>query len=375
MFGSTGGGLFGSAPPAAGAGGGLFGSAAATTGIGGGGLGGANPQAEAQLLCMELQKRMEDIFPILQRAGGDRQAAAQAAVAGAARAGELQQSFVGYTYSFCGNPQQLVQSNAAGFQIQQHIDPAKWMQAMQNNPDPQSCYPEAMVGLSALEQRLQSQQKAVEETTAALEELRGGFSNLKDHLQAQSQQKLEECRQRQQRLQRQLLQVVIALERRALSAGAACRNPAAEVELEARLARLEEACSSAGGARARLEELWAQLRQLLQQGPPPGGPAQLPQLLSTASSSSTSGAQGSTAVVQASGADRFTLTTGATGPSSDSGGDAAEQALRVTARQGELLEALADELARRRRDVTQFEGALARFSAQGPPPNGFSPYG
>ena len=60
------------------------------------------------------------------------------------------------------------------------------------------------------------------------------------------------------------MQVVVGLERRALQTGAARRVPQEEAELEARLARLEEACMAPGGVRARLEQLSVQLRQLLQ---------------------------------------------------------------------------------------------------------------
>jgi len=215
----------------------------------------------------------------------------------------------------------------------QHVDQMKWLQALQANPDPNSCYPEAMVGLPALEQRLQQQQKAVEDLGAALEELRSGMGNLKDHLQAQSSQKLEECRQRQQRLQRQLLQVVVGLERRALQTGAARRAPQEEAQLESRLARLEEVCCAPGGARARLEELSVQLRQLLQL---PGGPSALL------------------------AGDDCKLALGEGTPGAQS---AESSVLRVTAQQGELLELLSEDLARRRRDASQLEAALGMRGA------------
>ncbi|CAE8622212.1 unnamed protein product, partial [Polarella glacialis] len=373
------GGLFGA--PAA-AGGGLFGAPAAA----GGGLSGApaGPAAglggaDAQFLCMELSKRMGDLYPILQRAGGDRQAAAIAAHASQAAGGSTQAAgFVAYTYSFSANPQVLAQGNAPQFNPAQHIDMGKWVQAMQNNPDPQSCYPEPLVGLPALEARLQAQQRGVEECSGALEELRKGFGNLKDHLQAQSRSRLEECRQRQQRLQRQLLQVIIALERRALGSGAARRSPQAEAQLEARLARIEEVCCAPGGARARLEELWVQVQQLLQQGPPPGGPSRLPQLASSSTSASSSSGAGALSPAMLPGGNGLLSAVGsepllgapAAAPAVGSD-EAAEQALRLTAKQGELLEQLAEELARRKRDVAQFEGALARFAAQGVTSNGW----
>lgn len=280
------------------------------------GAGVPNPQLDAQVVCTELARRMEELYPILQQASGDRNTVKAAAGAAA------QNGFVAYTYSFSANPQVLQQANSGQFNPQQHMDVTKWAQALQNNPDPQSCYPEALVGLPALEQRLQFQQKAVEQCNGALEELRQGFGNLKDHLQAQSFQRLEDCKKRQRRLERQLLQVVAALERRALEVGGASRNLAEEVRLDGRLAQLEEVVAAPGGARARVDELWAVLRGLRQRGPLPGGPQQLSE------------------------AD-------------------AERVLSITARQGELLEQLGDELSRRRRDVTQFENALLRFLTSG----------
>lgn len=293
----------------------MFGAAAAAAPTG--------PQAEAQRLCLELSKRMEEFYPVLKQAAGDRSAAVSGPCAGHAS----QNGFVAFTYSFSANPQLLAQANSGQFNPAQHVDAGKWMQAVQNNPDPQSCYPEALVGLPALEQRLGQQQKAVEECTRALDELRQGFGNLKDHLQVQSLQRLEECRQRQQRLSRQLLQVVAALERRALEAGAARRDPTEEARLEARLSRLEDATSAPGGSRARLQELWAVLRGLLQQGPLSGGPESLQD------------------------AD-------------------AERVLRLTESQGEMLELLSEEVGRRRRDVAQFENVLQRFAAQQAPLRG-----
>mmetsp|Transcript_124854 Transcript_124854/g.266421 ORF Transcript_124854/g.266421 Transcript_124854/m.266421 type:complete len:606 (-) Transcript_124854:58-1875(-) len=285
-------------------------------GMGGGmgmGMGAGGPQAEAQLICMELAKRMEEFYPVLQQAAGERVATGAAA----------QQGFVAYSYSFSQNIQQLQQMNAAQFNPAVHVDYAKWVQAMQNNPDPQSCYPEPLVGLKALEARVQAQQSAVEQCNAALEELKTGYGNLKDSLQVKSLQKLEECRQRHQKLSRQLLEVVTAVESYAVLNGAARRSPHVEAQLEDRFARLEEAVHAPASARARLEELWVVLRGLLQRGPPSGT------------------------------ADRLS--------------DAeAEKTLRLTASQGELLELLQEELARRRRDVSQFESALARFTTAAP---------
>jgi len=305
---------------------------------------------------------------MLSRAAGDRQAAvmaAQQAYGAGAMAGGFSSSsnFLAYSYSFCPNPQLLAQANnPQAFNPQQHVDPTKWVQALQANPDPQSCYPEALVGLPALEQRLQQQQKAVEETNGALEELRAGMSNLKDQLQAQSSQRLEECRQRQQRLQRQLLQVVVALERRALQAGAARRNPQVEAQLEARLARLEEACCAPGGARARLEEDYVQLRQLLQM---PGG---------LQAGLATDGSQ-----IQLPAGDTGATGTGAAAASSTGGAGTAttaEQAvLRVTGQQGELLELLAEDLAKRRRDTAQLEAALGMGRESQGQGQGTSSYG
>lgn len=269
---------------------------------------------------------MEDLYPVLGRAAGDRQSAMSTHGGGTRLSAS---NFLSYSYSFSANPQLLAQANnPQAFNPMQHVDHVKWLQALQANPDPNSCYPEAMVGLPALEQRLQQQQKAVEDLGAALEEIRSGMSNLKDHLQEQSAQKLEECRQRQQRLQRQLLQVVVGLERRALQTGAARRAPQEEAQLECRLARLEEACCAPGGARARLEELSVQLRQLLQL---PGCPSAL-----------------------LAGDDcKLALGEGASGMPNAEG-----SVLRVTAQQGELLELLSEDLGRRRREAAQLEIAL-----------------
>lgn len=291
-------------------------------GLGGVAPGGAmaGPQADAQLLCMELAKRMEELYPVLQQASGQ---AVPSAGGGASSA--LQQSFVAYSYSFSADPQRLAQANSGQFNPQVHVDYAKWVQAVQNNPDPTSCYPEPLVGLPALEARVAMQQKAVEECTGALEELRTGFGNLKDALQAQSLQRLDECRRRHQKLSHQLLQVVASIESYAAASGAARRTQQAEAQLDFRLARLEEAVNAPASARARLEELWVVLRGLLQRGPPSGGAGRL-------------------------------------------GEAEAEKTLKLTASQGELLELLQEEIARRKRDVAQFEAALARFAAAPPGP-------
>lgn len=273
---------------------------------------GAQLQPDVQALCMEMARRMEELYPVLQQAAGERVSTGAASAA-------MHQAFVAYSYSFSANPQVLQQANSGQFVPQHHVDYAKWAQAVQNNPAPQSCYPEPLVGLPALEQRLQAQQSAVEQCNHELEDLKQGFGNLKNSLQAQSLQKLEECRQRHQKLSRQLLQVVAAIETYAIRNGAARRSPQLEAQLEERLARLEEAVQSPASARARLEELWVVLRGLLQRGPPAGGAAKL------------------------------------------ADGDA-EKALKITAAQGEQLELLQEELAGRKRDLAQIENALARFA-------------
>lgn len=274
---------------------------------------------EAQLVCTELAKRMGELMPILARAGGQ----AQPQPPGVAPTSSLQQGFVAYSYSFSENPQLIQQGNSGPFNPAVHVDYNKWVQAVQNNPDPRCCYPEPLVGLPALEQRIGKQQAAMTECTNALDGLRGGFDNLKDHLNAQSLQKLEECQRRHQQLSRQLLQVVSAVETYAVMNGAARRNPHVEAQLEERFARLEDAVHAPASARARVEELWVVLRGLLQRGgAPAGGPSRITE-------------------------------------------SEANRALQVTAAQGELLEALQEEVSHRKRDVSQFEGALARFSTTG----------
>eukprot|EP00928_Gymnodinium_smaydae_P048035 TRINITY_DN32085_c0_g1_i1.p1 TRINITY_DN32085_c0_g1~~TRINITY_DN32085_c0_g1_i1.p1 ORF type:complete len:296 (+),score=93.35 TRINITY_DN32085_c0_g1_i1:78-965(+) len=290
----------------------------------------APPQAgqDAALVCMELQKRMQELYPSLERSSG-KISAQSAGAAGPAQSG-LQQAFVAYSYAFSDNPQVLQQANNGQFNPQQHVDYAKWAQAVQNNPDPRSCYPVPLVGLPALEARINSQQQAFGECTSALEELGKGFGNLKDHLQAQSMQKLEECRRRHQQLSRQLLQVVASLETYAIASGAARICPHSEAVLDDRYARLEEAVHAPASARARVEELWVVLRGLLQRE---GGTAN----------------GGSAARI------------------SD---EDAQRCLQLTSSQGELLETLQEEVALRKRDVTQFEGALARVAQlpAAPPP-------
>merc|ERR1711957_290565 len=93
----------------------------------------------------------------------------------------LQQGFVAYTYSYSENELLAAQANAQPFNPMIHVDYAKWAQAVQNNPDPRSCYPEPLLGLPALEQRIAFQQQSFETLNNALEELRMGFGNLKDH--------------------------------------------------------------------------------------------------------------------------------------------------------------------------------------------------
>jgi len=213
----------------------------------------------------------------------------------------------------------LQQANSGQFNPAYHVDFAKFAQAIQNNPDPYSCYPEPLVGLTALEARIAGQLRAMEECTRALEELKGGFGNLKDHLQAQSLQKLEECRKRHRSLSQKLLKVVAAVERYAVLNGAARRNLQMEAQLEGRFARLEESVHAPATARLRLEELQMVLSTLLQRGSPSGGAARL----STAE---------------------------------------AEKTLRLTEKQGEVLEMLNEEVARRKRDITQFENAITNFA-------------
>lgn len=291
-------------------------------GIGGLGQGGLYPgypmgPQQEQIVCMELARRMEELYPVLQRAAGDKSLAAQ----GAATMGASPLGFVAYSYSYSDNPQVLQQ--ASQFNPAYHVDYAKWAQAVQNNPDPRSCYAEPLVGLAALEQRIEVQHKAMQDSNNAMEEARAGFANLRDHLQAHSLQRLEECRRRHQMLSRQLLQVVSAVEAHAVASGAARRSPELEGHLEARLAHLEEAAHAPAVARARLEELWVVLRGLLDRGTQAGAGTKLT--------------------------------------------DNEEKAtLQITASQGDLLEALQEELALRRRDVAQFENALARFTSAPP---------
>lgn len=259
---------------------------------------------------------MQEMQPTLERAAG--LPGMQMLQQSMAMQSSLSQSFVAFSYSFTENPQVLAQANQ--FNPQLHVDQAKWAQAVQNNPDPRCCVPEPLVGLQALQGRINNQTQAMEQSTAALEELKQGFGNLKDSLQAQSLQKLEECRQRHQKLNRQLLQVVAAIETYAVLSGAAQRAPDVEAQLEDRFARLEDAVHAPASARARLEELWVVLRGLLQRGPPSTGPGRLSDAEAT-------------------------------------------KTLQITAAQGELLEALQEELAWRNCDIVQFENALQRFTA------------
>jgi len=291
----------------------------------------AGNMQEAQLLCMELGKQMEEFYPVLQRAAG------QPVPMGAAQTA-LQHGFVAYTYSFTENQQVLQQANSGQFNPSQHVDYAKWAQAMQNNPDPRSCYPEQMIGLPALEARVNMQQQAVDECNNLLEELRQGFGNLKDQMRAQSMQRLEECRIRHQTLSRQLLKVVTAVEAYALHTGAARINPHTEARIEAQLVGLEQSLAAPASARARLEELWALLRGMIQESPgqQPGGIV-----------------PGSTM------SNMPPVGTGASITDTE-----AERTLLLTASQGELLELLQDEVARRTRDVAQFESTLARFTGR-----------
>eukprot|EP00927_Polykrikos_kofoidii_P055912 TRINITY_DN50098_c0_g1_i1.p1 TRINITY_DN50098_c0_g1~~TRINITY_DN50098_c0_g1_i1.p1 ORF type:complete len:296 (-),score=51.22 TRINITY_DN50098_c0_g1_i1:118-1005(-) len=277
---------------------------------------GAGFQGEPQLLCLELSKRMEELYPVLLRAGGNR--------SGAVAPSALPQGFVAYSYSASDNPQLLAQANSGQFNPAVHVDYTKWAQAVQNNPDPQSCYPEPLVGLPALEARMAQQQKALEDGTRALDELRTGFGNLKDHLEAKCLMRLEECRSRHKKLSRQLLQVVTAVETYAIRNGAARRNPQVEARLEERFAKLEESVHAPyapSSARSRVEELSVVLRGLLEHGTPAGGAA--------------------ASITEAE----------------------AKRVLEMTASQGEALESLQEELALRKRDNAQFESALERFAA------------
>merc|ERR1712099_216692 len=150
--------------------------------------------------------------------------------------------------------------------------------------------------------------------SANLEALQVGFGNLRRSLEVQNHQ-------------RQLLQVVAAVETHAVNTGAARRSPYLEAQLEDRFARLEEAVSAPASARARLEELWVVLKGLRQRGPPSGGAARLAE-------------------------------------------QDAEKTLRLTASQGELLQLLQEELAQKKRDIEQFETALKSFTTAAPAAQG-----
>merc|ERR1711957_946005 len=151
--------------------------------------------------------------------------------------------------------------------------------------------------------------------TAQLDELRSGFANLKDHLNGQVFQKMDACRQRHRQLNRLLLQVLASLEMYCQQAGAARRDPVQEAKLEDRFNRLEQAIAAPGSAKARLEELWVVLRGL-----------------GAASASSGS----------------FTESE-------------AQKTLEVSDIQGEMLDLLQEQVAWRKRDIAQFESAMAHF--------------
>lgn len=263
-------------------------------------------QLDTQLLLMELMRRMEEMYPVLAASSGRPVAPTPPGM-----------SFVSYTYGYNENPQ-VVQTMQQACHAEPPflLDQSKLAQATHNNPDPRVCFPVASMGLPALEARVNQQKQMMAESMQALEDLKGAFANLQGVSHTQGLQ-LEECRRRHQKLQRQLLHVVSSMETYAALNGAARRDQSLEAQLEERFGRLEEAVHAPGSARARLEELWVVLRGLLQRGPPSGGAARI-------------------------------------------SSDEAQTTLQVTAAQGELLEALQLELALRKRDVAQFEHALAR---------------
>jgi len=229
----------------------------------------------------------------------------------------MQQDFLAYSYQPSENPQEVLMGNSQ-FVPQVHLDEAKWKQAVQNNPDRTTLLPMPILGLPALEKKLQAQSTAMEQCASINDQLKQGFGNLKDSLQVQSVQRLEECRKRQRQLSRQVLQVMAALEMHASQTGAAKRNEYAANNLGERLRRLEDAVRAPGSAKARLDELWAVL----------GGLGETP------------------------GSTRAGLTQ-----------QEAERALSITGDQGELLELLTDEVARRKGEVEQFESVLSQFVA------------
>lgn len=266
------------------------------------------PPNEMEIQKREFLRRVEELYPVLKRTEG---------VVTPGQTGPLVSSFVTYSYNFTDNPQLLHQGNQ--FNPQQHVDQARWAQAMQNNPDPTCCFPEQLVGLQALEQRILKQQQRRDESLTMLKELEASTRNLRGHLEGSSSKKLEECRLRQQRLSRLLLNTVAAVETYAVMNGAARRSLEQEQMLEERFSKLEEAVRAPASARARLEELRAVACSLPQEGAIPEGTAKL----------------------------------------SDA---EAEKTLKVTAVQGDLIENMQHHIAQHNRDIAQFEGALAHFA-------------
>lgn len=317
--GTSGGSIFGGG--GASSGGSIFGgSSGSLFGASGGGSGsmfgaassGSGPlPVDAQQQCINLQTRLTQMAPVLGRARSDQ----SSALGGMP---QVQQSFLAFTYEWVDNPLMLQQ--ASQFNPQYHIDQAKFAQAMQNNPDPRHCAPKRLLGLPDVKQRLVEQDGKMQVMSRGTEELEKAFQNLKASLQVNSLKKLEECRERHQQLSKQLLQVVAALETYAVLNGAARRNPHVEAQLEERFSRLEDAVHAPASARARLEELWVVLQSLRQRGPPVGGPARMSE-------------------------------------------SEADRTLQLTGAQGELLEQLQEELARRNSDIQHFESTLQRFNS------------
>lgn len=265
---------------------------------------------EQQRQCIEAKNRMDALMPVVMRARGDIQGlAAQHTI--------MQQDFLAYSYQPSDNPQEVLMGNGQ-FVPQVHLDEAKWKQAVQNNPDRTTLMPMPILGLPALEKKLQQQSTVIDQCASINDNLKQGFGNLKDSLQVQSMQRLEECRRRQRQLSRQVLQVMAALEMHAGQTGAARRNDYAANNLGERMQRLEDVVRAPGSAKARLDELWAVL----------GGLGETP------------------------GSNRAGLTQ-----------QEAERALSITDSQGELLELLQDEVSRRKVEVEQFESALSQFVA------------
>lgn len=172
-------------------------------------------------------------------------------------------NFVAYTYTVAQSAQELQQQMAQPFDQNVHVDPQKWQQAKDTNPDPNTCYPVPLFGPQKLEERVLLQEKTIAAHKSQLETLEKEFSNQKSCILTHSMNKLEECKQRHIQIQRMLVKIMSQLEHHAVVSGAARQDYQKEAVLVQAYDELQQDLNRPSQFQSRLGDMSYQLRQLL----------------------------------------------------------------------------------------------------------------